>query len=250
MKKFIAIGLLACAIASTSLVAESEAAPYQKVRIGVNVDYTRVAMHQVNKELNKGVNVTNLGSGFTGMLEFHIALVPFLMVGARAGYLHSLPASASYNYVLYNQKTTINASLIPLEAGLSANIKFPATPISIMAGVYLGYGFAFASYKNDISASGGTATFTRPFNGGRFMGELPAAVNFKLASALSLNINGGYRFAKIRQMVQSHDVSYNGISGVSIPVGAKGDILKDSDNNDLVFDFSGFNIGVGLSLGF
>jgi hypothetical protein len=252
MKKFITIGLLACAFASTAFAAEAGAgdAPYQTVRLGVSVDYTTVAMDQVNKDLNKGGNITKLVSGITGMADFDVILLPFLMVGARAGYLYCFPASASYNYVLFNQTTTFNASLIPLEAGLIANFEIPASPVAIMAGVFGGYGFAFASVKNDISALGQTATFTQPFNGGGFVGEALAVVSYKLASTLSLNINGGYRLANIPQMVQTEDVSYTVISGITVPVGKKGDVLKDSDNNALVFDFSGFNIGVGLSLGF
>jgi hypothetical protein len=251
MKRFITMGLLACAFASTAFEAESGAEPYQKVRIGVTMDYTLAAMEQVNGQLNKGVDVTKVGPGFTGMLEFDKFIVPFLFVGARAGYLFCLPGSVSYNYVLYKQTTTVNTSLIPLEAGVSVNFDLPATPISINAGIYGGYGFAFAQYKNDISPlAGQSSTFTRPFNGGSIIGELPVAVNLKLFSALSINLNGGFRYAKILKMVQSQDVNYEGIAGIDFPAGKKGDILKDSDNNDLAIDFSGFNIGVGLSLSF
>ncbi len=247
MRKCITIGLLTCAFASTAIAAESGVKTF---RVGAHVDYTWVAMAQVNKQMNKGANVTNLNSGIGGMLDLDMALAPFLLVGARAGFLYFPSARTSYNYVLYNQKTTINTSLIPLEAGLIVKLELPATPISIMAGVYVGYGFAFASFKNDIDAIGQTATFTQPFNGGGFIGELPAEVNFKLSSVVSLNIIAGYRYAKIAKMLQSEDVRYNGIPGISIPVGAKNDILKDSDNNNLAFDFSGVNIGAGLSLSF
>ena len=234
----------------TAFAFDSGAAPDQTTRIGVTADYTWTTMDQVNKQLNKGTKVTPLHSGITGMLEFDIVLVPFLMVGARGGYLYCLPASASYNYVLYNQTTTINTSLIPVEAGVSAITELPATPISITAGVYGGYGFAFSSFKNDISASGRTSAFTQPFSGGNFIGEVLAAINFKVSSAVSFNVNGGYRLAKIAQMLQSRDVNFNGIPGVSVPVGAKGDILKDYNNSDLAFDFSGYSIGIGLSRGF
>jgi opacity protein-like surface antigen len=250
MKKIILIVLSACVVASTSLAAGSEAPQHQKIRIGASVYYTRVAMDQLNKQLDKGTNVTNLKSGIAVMLNFDLVLVPSILVGARAGYLHCRTARSSYNYILYNQKTTIKSSLIPLEAGLGIHIRLPATPISIMGGVYIGYGFAFASYKNDITTLGQTTTFTQPFHGGRLIGELLAGVGFKLSSAVSININVGYRLAKIRQMIQSEDVTYNSIPGLSIPVGAKGDVLKDSDKNDLVFNFSGFNVGAGLSFGF
>jgi hypothetical protein len=51
-------------------------------------------------------------------------------------------------------------------------------------------------------------------------------------------------------MILSQDINYTNIPGLSIPLNSKGDVLKDSDNNDLIFDFSGFNVGAGLSFGF
>lgn len=247
MKKLITLGLLACAFVSTAFIDKSWAGP---IRIGVDVDYTWSVMDQVNIQLNKGANVTNLNSGIAGMLDVDMFLNRFLLVGARAGYLLCLPASSRYDYVIYNQTSTINASLTPLEAGLSLNFKLPTTPLSLVAGVYAGYGFAFASYKNEISEPGQTSTFTLPFHGSGFMGELLGTANFKMFPDVSFNINGGYRLAKIPQMIQSEDVSFNGIPGVSISAGKKGDVLKDSDNNDCAFDFSGFTLGAGISLDF
>jgi len=250
MKKILAIGLLACACASAAFAAETGTTPDPTVRLGVDVDYTMLAMDQVNKQLNKGINVTNLNSGFSGMLDLDVAVAPFLTIGARTGYLNAGQAVATYDYLLFNQTTTYNTSLIPLEIGLGTNFAIPATPLSIMAGIYGGYGFASASIKNEFSTLGQTVTVTQPYTGGGFVGDLAAALNIKLFSALSFNLNGGYRLAKISQMTQSQDVSYTGLPGVSIPVGSKGDVLKDSDNNDMVFDYSGFHAGAGLSLGF
>jgi hypothetical protein len=246
MKKIITLGLLSCAFASSGFAIEST----EKMRIGVDVDWAWTAMDHVNELLNEGENVNSLHSGFAGLLNFDIVMAPFLTVGARTGIVLSQPASAVYNYLVYNQTTTINTSIIPLEAGVSAIFELPTTPISIKAGIYGGYGFAFASFKNDIGVLGQTTTFTQPFRGGCFVGELLATVNLKLSSALSLNVNSGFRLAKVLKMEQSENVAYNGISGVEIPVGDKGDILKDTDNKNLVIDFSGFNIGVGFSVGF
>jgi hypothetical protein len=246
MKKNIIFGLISFAFVSTAFAIDS----VEKVRIGVDVDWVWTAMDQVNKQLNRGENVNNLHSGFAGMLNVDIIAAPFLMIGTRAGVIVSQPASAKYDYVIYNQTTTIKTSMIPLEAGVSAIFELPTTPLSIKAGIYGGYGFAFVSFKNDIDAFGQTTSFTQTFNGGSFVGELLATVNLKLSSALSLNLNSGYRVAKVSKVEQSENVAYSGIPGVSIPVGAKGDILKDTDNKDLEVDFSGFNIGVGFSVGF
>jgi hypothetical protein len=250
MKKIIILAFLTWTFATAAGAAEGGAAVDQTVRLGVDVDYNLVAMDQVNKQLNKGVKVTNLNSGISGMLDLDVAVAPFLTLGARAGYLNCAAASATYDYLVYNQTTTLNTTLIPLEVGVGTNFAIPATPISIMAGVYGGYGFASASLKEDFNALGQTASVTEPYTGGGFVGDLAAAINLQLFSALSLNINGGYRLAKISQMTLTQDVNYNGIPYVSIPVGSKGDVLKDSDNNAMVFDYSGFHAGAGLSLGF
>jgi hypothetical protein len=101
--------------------------------------------------------------------------------------------------------------------------------------------------KNDISTVGQSSSYTQPYTGSGFIGELLGSVNFALSSELSLSINTCYRVAVISQMNQAEDISYNGIPGISIPVGKKGDSLKNSDNNDLPFDFSGLSIGVGIS---
>jgi hypothetical protein len=249
-------GLLACALVSTAFAGDSADAPRQMVRIGASVDYTWTAMYRLNKQLkdnDTGVDVRTFGSGIVGMLDFDLALGHFLMVGARTGYLYCVPASARYDFVLpavYSQATTVNASLIPLEVGLSLNVGSRAAPVSLTTGIFGGYGFAFTSYENDISALGQKRTYTVHYDGGTFVGELLAAVSLNLSSAVALNINGGYRLADVQRMVQSKDASFNAIPGFDISVGEKGDVLKGSDNKDLPVDFSGFNIGVGISVGF
>jgi hypothetical protein len=251
MNKIFTIGIAAYTLFSLVFEAGAESAePYQKIRLGASLDYTWIDMDEVNNELTKGGSVTSADNGLVAMLDLKIGISPFLMVGARTGYLYCQPASASYNYVLYNQKTTVNSSLIPVEGGLSANIQIPGSSISLSAGVYGGYGFAFSFYKKEIGALGQNANFTQPFTGGGFVGELITAVNFKLVPALSINVNSGYRLANISQMEQYEDVNYIGITGISIPVGKKGDILKNSDNKDLAFDFSGFSIGAGVNIDF
>lgn len=252
MKKSIKISILICIFAVICFVSESIAEPNKLVRMGINLDYNLINMAQINKQLNKGNNVTALDSGISGMLDLDLVLAPALMLGVRAGYLYCLPGSASYNVVpLLNKKTTVNASLIPVEAGLSLNFELPEMPISLMAGVFGGYGFASVLFNNNyIPSVGSTVSVSEPYNGQGYIGELVAVLNLKVVSSLSLNINGGYRMAKITKLVRSEDVNNNGIPYVTIPAGKKGDVLKDSDNNDMAFDFSGFNIGVGMSAGF
>src|SRR5512133_2222071 len=223
MRKSIITCFVCCMFASTALAIESD----ENVRIGVDVDWAWTKMDDINKQLNKGENVNSLHSGFAAILNFDVVATPFLMVGGRTGIVFSQPASALYNYVVYNQKTTISSSIIPIEAGVSALWELPTTPLSIKVGAYAGYGFALVSFEKDINALGTTSSFTQPYTGGSFVGELLATLNFKLSPALSLNVNSGYRVAKVLELKQSKNINYNGIPGVSIEVGEKGDILKD-----------------------
>lgn len=239
-------GLLACVIA---LPVFAEDKLYKTVRVGFDVDYTMPAMEQVNSDLNDGgSSVAEINAGIAGMLDIEVALAPFIMAGVRGGYIYCLPGSASYLFDTYKQ--TVNAALIPVEIGVSTNFDLASTPISIMAGIYGGYGFAMTSYKTSFDVIGVTGEYTQPFDGAGFIGEFMASINYKMESGLSVNINGGYRLAKIMQLKQSADVNYTNSLGIPLTAGEKGDILKDSDNNDLAYDFSGFNVGVGVSMGF
>lgn len=249
MKNF-SMGILIGVLSIISAASATEASFNESFKIGFDVDYTMLAMDNVNSELNKGTSVTEVNSAIAPILNFDVALAPFLFIGARTGYLFCMPGKSTYNLLLYNLTSTLHSSFLPLEAGLNIKLQVPATPISINAGIYGGYGFAFASYKNDESLLGQTSTFTQPFNGGGFTGEAIARVNFQSASALSLNVNGGYRLANIEKMEQSKDVRYTDIFGITKSVDEKGAILKDSNNKDLPFDFSGFSIGIGLSLSY
>lgn len=243
MKKIIAIVLGVFAVVSTVFAEEEKA--YESMRLGFSASYGIAALEQVNEGLNDGTSVTVMGPSVAGMLNLDMVVSPFLFAGVRTGYVYCMPGSAKY--LLETIEVTENASLIPLEAGVTANIEIPGVPVSLMAGVFAGYGYAMSSVKTEVELT--DSVFTQPYTGGGFVGEAVATVNFKVSSSLSVNINGSYRLAKIAQMTQSEEVEYT-ILGVPATAGAKGDILKDSGGDDLAFDFSGFNIGLGFSIGF
>jgi hypothetical protein len=242
--------LSACALFLLATVFATHAAPNQIVRAGISVDAAWVAMDRVNEQVVRGYDTTNAGPGILVSLDLGLAVLPFLMVGVRAAYLYCQPTSASFNAPFFKLTQNIQASLVPLELGLMANIALPKVPISIMAGAFGGYGLASATYRNDFVASGQTTTLTLPYAGGALVGEVLAGVHFGLLPFLSMNVHATYRIAKVLQMTQRENVSFAGIPGVSIPVGSMGEILKASDGADLAFDFSGFSLGAGISLGF
>jgi hypothetical protein len=69
-----------------------------------------------------------------------------------------------------------------------------------------------------------------------------------MSSALSFNINGGYRTADIAQMKQTTDV--NSTIYPTVPSGPKNKVLTDSNNNNMAFDYSGLSLGVGVALSY
>jgi hypothetical protein len=247
MKNLLSVVLLAGVLVSSSFAETAPSVPVQTTRFSVDVDYSTVSMEKVNTELDKGSNVTKFSSGIAAMAEFDVALAPILNVGVRGGYLYCMPASTTLDYIIGTTKETVNASLIPIEVGASVNLELPSLPISASAGIYGGYGLANASFRTEDNLTG--QDYTQLFNGQSFTGELLGTVTLKVSSNVSVNINGGYRMAVIPKMTQNEDVNTT-VLGITIPHGKKGDVLKDSSNDNLVFDYSGLNLGVGISMGF
>lgn len=266
MKRIIAtVSIMIMVFVGTAMAAEVSSSDGGKVRLGISVDFAYVDMDDVQKNFkldNVSNNLSsgildlehalahNLSSGIAAMVDLDVSVAPFLMFGARTGYLFCQPAVTEYDFLVYQQTTTLNASLVPLEIGLIFNAESPASPLSLQLGLYGGYGIGFASVKNDMVLLGQTAEYTRPFVGGGIMGEAVTTLKLKVLPFFGLTLNAGYRMAKIKQMKQTRAVNYEGIAGLSIPVGEKGDVFKGTDNKDLEFDFSGFNVGVGIALGF
>lgn len=246
MKNLLSVVLLAGVLVSSSFAETAPSVPVQTTRFSVDVDYSTVSMDKVNTELAKGSNVTKFSNGIAAMAEFDVALAPILNIGVRGGYLYCMPASTTT--IFGTTKQTVNASLIPIEVGASVNLELPSFPISASAGIYGGYALANASYRTEISLAG--TDYTQLYNGQSFTGELLGTITLKVSSNVSVNINGGYRMAVIPKMTQNEDVNATGF-GITIPT-KKGDVKKDNiiDNNDLVFDYSGLNLGVGISMGF
>jgi hypothetical protein len=223
----------------------------QSLRLTLNVDFTTVSMKQANDAMNDDYAVTKLGAGVIGTFDIEIAVYPFLMLGPRAGYLYCFPATSEH--VLpgpLNTKTSMDVSLIPVEAGATLRFGLPGTAISLSAGAFGGVGFAHVVNNVDvINAGSQTSSYVQPYDGLGFCGEINAAVEIKIAKNVDFNVNAGYRLANIINVKQSENVDYS-LNSVIYTVGNKGETMKDASNTDVPFDFSGINIGIGISLGF
>ena len=223
----------------------------QAFRITLGVDYTTVGMKQANDSMNDDYNIKLFGSGILTTLDLGIAIYPFLMAGPKVGYLYCFAAGSEHNYPgPINTKTEMNAALVPIEAGAILRFELPGTSVAVSAGAYAGAGLAFISNNVDVTnGASQKASYVQRFDGLGFTGELTAALEIKLIKGVDLNINGGYRLAYVQNVKQSEDVQYSFDSITYTAVGSKGDVMQDAANTDVPFDFSGMNIGIGISLG-
>ncbi len=240
------------AIVTPPVDAQEKAADTQFFSMRLDVDYTSVNMKQANDSMNAAYNINKFGSAIIGTLDMGFVVNSFLTAGPKAGYLYCFPASYERNYAgPLNFKTVMDASLIPLEAGATLKFNLADTSVSISTGAYAGVGLAHVANSVDVTnAASQKVSYVQPFDGFGFCGELNAAIELKLSKGIDFNINGGYRLANIDYVTQSKDVHYTFDGITTTQIGSKGLALRDAGNTNVPFDFSGLNIGVGISMGF
>jgi hypothetical protein len=204
--------------------------------------YTTLGMGDVNSGLNSAaagnanVAVTTVNSGFYVGGDAGFTVFPFLKVGPRLEYVQAGQGSLSSG----GTKVTYDANLMQYELGLSVDSSLPLTGLSVIGGVWGGYGVAstqaaFSQYSDVNSGLGGG-----------FVGEAAAQLRYKLFAGLSLGLDLGYRLANISNVNSTktfYDSSFwNSLSGQPY--------IKNSNGSQGSIDFSGMNIGGALSFDF
>jgi hypothetical protein len=233
-------------------------AGWQAFRLTLDLDFTTVGMKQANDYMNtRGYKVTGFGGGFIGVLDLGIAVYPFLLVGPRVGYLYSLPASYKWNAKGTDPDPTLkkeiqmDATMIPLELGARLRFGIPGTTVAASTGAYAGV--CFAHVANNVDASNSMnkpASYIQAFDGLGFSAEWTVSAEIKLMKGVDFNINGGYRMAGVVNVKQSENAYFSFYNGTTIvKEGYKGDLMQDATGTSVAFDYSGLNIGVGISLG-
>ena len=189
--------------------------------------YAMVAMGDVNKAIDSygaGGPTHHADSGFYVGADAGITLMPFLKVGPRLKYIQ-----ANQGTVGSPVAGTIDSNLMMYEVGVSADTSLPLTGLSVLGGVWGGYGMA-----NAKAAGGGNSTTG---TGGAFVGEVGAQLRYKLFMGLSLGVDLAYTLANIQSVKDSNGNSV--ITTDGSPSGPAGG-----------FDFSGLNAGGALSWDF
>jgi hypothetical protein len=225
----------------------------QGYRLTLDVDFVTVTMTQANDALvGNNPGYTSFGGGFSGVLDLGFAAYPFLLLGPRVGYLFCLPANFEKDFGGgIHKKTSMGASIIPVEAGGRLRFVLPFTSAGISVGAY--GGVCFAHVQNNVKVTNTLsqeANYIEPYDGFGFSGEVNAAIELKLAKGVDFNVNAGYRLAGVPSVKQSADAYYTFPLGSPVLVSNKDNLLRNSVGAIVPFDYSGLNIGVGISLGY
>ena len=206
------------------LMALGVAAHADLIKVAVNGGYSTVTMADYNDAIDKfksstpGSTVTPYSGGWFIGAEAGLGLMPFIELGPRVEYLQASDAAVSGT----GFKTTLSSTLTSGMLGISTGMDMPLTGLGFNAGLYGGYGYAVT--KNSTVA-GGTTTGSQA-TGGAFVGELQAKLKYSIIPMVSIDLLAGIRMANMGK-------------------------LKDGSIEDKnVSDFSGFNAGGGLSIGF
>jgi hypothetical protein len=194
----------------------------------VSGGYTTVAMGEVNDRMSAvtGADVTKISSGYYIAADAGISVFPFIKLVPRVEYIAANQGAVKTT----GSSTTIDTNLVPLELGLATDVSLPLTGLSVRGGVWGGYGMATAMTANTVSG----VTITNLYQGNAFTAEVLGALRYDIIPLTSLSLELGYRMANIPKMTDSAGNTQKKANGV----------------DDLPFDYSGMNVGLGLSVGF
>lgn len=207
------------------LMALTVAAKADLLKVAVNGGYSTVTMADYNAGLDKakqaspGSTSTPYSGGWFVGAEAGLGLMPFLEIGPRVEYLQAGQASLSNSSFKYTLDSTLTSGML----GVNVGMDMPLTGLGFNAGLYGGYGYAVTKAAN--TPTGGTASGSQSTGGG-FVGELQAKLKYSIIPLVSVDLLAGIRMANMGK-------------------------LKDGSSEDTyASDFSGFNAGGGLSIGF
>lgn len=191
--------------------------------------YTTLAMGDLNDSLKKygTSSSTPVNSGYYIAADAGIAVFPFIKLVPRVEYVAANAGGLNDG----STDSTINMNLVPLELGLSSDVSLPLTGLSVRGGIWGGYGLATATEADKNIATG--ITVTDLYQGNAFTAEILGAVRYDIFPLTSLSLELGYRLANIAKLQDG-----------------AGRELKKNATDDMPLDFSGMNVGLGLSVGF
>lgn len=194
----------------------------------VAAGYTTLAMGELNELIEKASPTSNtqIKSGYYVSADAGVSLLPFLKLAPRVAYIAASQGKTSGA----TTETTIDANLVPMELGLTADLGVPLSGFSARAGVWGGVGMATLATGTKTN---GVLVNSSYYSGNAFTAEALAAARFSIMPFLSLSLEAGYRLANIAKMTSSD-----------------GKDFKKNATDAASVDFSGANFGGGLTFSF
>ncbi|MCE5300947.1 MAG: hypothetical protein LLG37_08790 [Spirochaetia bacterium] len=212
------------------------------------IGYTMVNMANVNKTIadwsvDSGFFSTSSKSDVTNSLyggfEVMFRIVPGIDIGPRVGYIWCLPGSGKGENILFKMDRTYSYSAIPALFGASFTLPIGKS-VNISAEAFGGYYFGLANVTSNDTNLLNNISDTYYYNGygGNFGGEANIKFGMRATKTTTFDITLGYRLANIPRMTVT-SCDWSGYTA--------GDVIENSDNQTMVFDFSGIIAGISLT---
>ncbi|MFP4466877.1 MAG: hypothetical protein ACLFP1_07495 [Candidatus Goldiibacteriota bacterium] len=254
-------------IASALLLMISHSA-FALLHVGVNAgyayaDYAHVenaweTAKQHAQDADYNVQLDTFGNCIYGNADINISLLPASDLSLRVGGQWMLPVTyQSESGGVLKQKDVINSYLVPMQLGVGLSFEIDPGNMWVIVSGHAGYGYSVMTvdrtYGSDpsIPTEAQDQNFLFIYDGGGFMYDVSAQVEWKFMSIFRFQVNAGYRKADIRHMNLTSKVEVPGY-GVILDAGEELTNIAELTGTDtkMNVDFSGILIGIGLSVGF
>lgn len=214
-------------ILGLALAAFSSVPAHAFFEANVAAGYTMINLADINALMVGGTNVTEIKSGTYLSADAGVSMMPFVKLSPRVVAVFANQGSLTTGG---SSKATVDSNIVIPELGLAFDLGVPMSGISARAGVWAGYGMATVA---TMSENSGLKT-TSLFQGSGFSAEALAALRYSIVPFLSLSLEAGYRLANMATLKDT----------------AGKDWKNFATNKAIGADFSGANIGGGLTFSF
>lgn len=253
--RVIALFLMGCALGGPltvygASVADGDAAD-QKFSASLWGAYSNLSMASANGALNyaktsaqsSGAQITQytqLGPGWEAGLDLGYRVLPGLTLGPRVEWIQAVDGEINAAGSGLTTDISYGAFLIPVMVGADYDYSL-GRGFSLFAGAYAGCGFASISEKASGSNTAGSGE--ADYWGARFCSDLDLGARYRISRHLSAQVQLGYQFADVPVVAATG----NG-TGIFDTVSKGNEAVIQG--KPVAMDFSGVNVGGGLSLDF
>ncbi|MFP4465827.1 MAG: hypothetical protein ACLFP1_02115, partial [Candidatus Goldiibacteriota bacterium] len=226
----------------------------QMLSVSVFGGYTTLAMEETNNEIDEfeeglvllggseeNVTKENINSAFMGGIDVGIMLSKEISIGSRIALITGASGKARLDDDASDDYFELNMSLglLPVMAG--GKIMF-GEEIKAGLSAYGGMGFASGNYELATMTGGTEDSDLINFAGSGMVVDVAGSIGAELPSGVTGGLEVGYRIAKVAEMKTTEENTDMGVE--------KDEVVENSDNEPMEFDYSGITANVFLTLAF